>query len=222
MSVVKPAKQLLGRRHDVLTALKVAQSPMSIAAIADALDVHPNTVRFHLRTLVSMGRVERVASDRKGPGRPALMFRVTQRMDPDGLRRYRLLAEILASGLAGDQDANARAMAAGRDWGLRLEQPPPGGAAGVPDAEKSIEQLVGLLDELGFAPERRADEELELRHCPFLEVAENQKGVVCLTHLGLMRGALETWQAPVTVDRLDAFVEPDLCLVHLARRPATK
>ncbi|MGB8209810.1 MAG: hypothetical protein WCF69_19820, partial [Mycobacterium sp.] len=37
----------------------------------------------------------------------------------------------------------------------------------------------------------------------------------------LMRGALETWQAPLTADRLDAFVEPDLCLAHFARRVAT-
>jgi predicted ArsR family transcriptional regulator len=218
MSVVKPAKQLLGRRHDVLRVLKAAHSPMTIATIADALEVHPNTVRFHLGTLVRMARVEQVASDRKGPGRPAMMFRATQRMGPGGLRRYRLLAEILASGLAGDQDADARAIAAGRDWGMRLEQPPK--MAGMPDAEESMEQLVGLLDDLGFAPERLADDQVGLRHCPFLEVAENQKAVVCLTHLGLMRGALETWQAPIAVDRLDPFVEPDLCLVHLTRRVA--
>ena len=30
-----------------------------------------------------------------------------------------------------------------------------------------------------------------------------------------MQGALETWAAPVSVDRLDAFVEPDLCLAHV-------
>ena len=219
MTAAKPAKQLLGRRDDVLRTLKAAHSPMSIATIAQALDVHPNTVRFHLDTLVSMDRVERVASERKGPGRPALMFRATQRMDPGGPRRYRLLAEIFASNLAGQQDAAAEAIAAGRDWGLRLQQSSPS-AAVVPDAEESIEQLVGLLDELGFAPERRADDLVELRHCPFLEVAESQNAVVCLTHLGLMRGALEAWQAPVTVDRLDAFVEPDLCVVHLARRAA--
>lgn len=53
-----------------------------------------------------------------------------------------------------------------------------------------------------------------LRHCPFLELAETQAGVVCPVHLGIMRGALQTWGAPVTVDRLDAFVEPDLCLAH--------
>jgi predicted ArsR family transcriptional regulator len=219
MTAAKPAKQQPGRRDDVLRTLKAAHSPMSIATIAEALDVHPNTVRFHLDTLVTMRRVERVASERKGPGRPALMFRATQRMDPGGLRRYRLLAEIFASSLAGQQDTAAGAMAAGRDWGLRLQQPSPG-AAVAPNAEESSEQLVGLLDDLGFAPERRTGEVVELRHCPFLEVAENHEAVVCLTHLGLMRGALEAWQAPLTVDRLDAFVEPDLCVVHLARRAA--
>ena len=97
MSVVKSAKQSLGRRHDVLKVLRAAHSPMSIATIAETLEVHPNTVRFHLDTLVSTGRVERVAPDRKGPGRPALLFRATQRMDPGGPRHYRLLAEILAA-----------------------------------------------------------------------------------------------------------------------------
>lgn len=57
-------------------------------------------------------------------------------------------------------------------------------------------------------------QEVGLRHCPFLELAETQAGVVCPVHLGIMRGALQTWGAPVTVDRLDAFVEPDLCLAH--------
>ena len=192
---------------------------MSIASIADALDVHPNTVRFHLDTLVSTGRVEQVAPDRKGPGRPALMFLATQRMDPGGPRHYRLLAEILATDLAGDRDAGTRAMAAGRAWALQVKPPPPT-TAGELGAEESIEHLVGLLDELGFAPERRGDEQVELRHCPFLELAESQLAVVCPIHLGLMRGALETWEAPVTVDRLDAFVEPDLCLVRLTGHAA--
>jgi hypothetical protein len=31
-----------------------------------------------------------------------------------------------------------------------------------------------------------------------------------------MQGAMGSWGAPVTVDRLEAFAEPDLCLAHLA------
>jgi predicted ArsR family transcriptional regulator len=218
--VVRSEKYSPGRRLDVLRVLRAADSPMSIAAIADTLDVHPNTVRFHLDTLVSTFRVEQVASDPKGPGRPALMFRAIRRMDPSGPRHYRLLAEILALELADDQGAPARALAAGREGGRQLKRPPPPTTAGAPDADESIERLVDLLDELGFAPERRGDEQVGLRNCPFLELAQTQKAVVCSIHLGLMQGALQTWAAPVTVDRLDAFVEPDLCLAHLSRRVA--
>ena len=48
---------------------------MSIVAIADLLQVHPNTVRFHLRHLVEGGQVEQVEPSRSSPGRPPLMFR---------------------------------------------------------------------------------------------------------------------------------------------------
>jgi predicted ArsR family transcriptional regulator len=54
-----------------------------------------------------------------------------------------------------------------------------------------------------------------LRHCPFLELAEVRAQVVCPIHLGLMQGAMAAWDAPVTVDRLVPFAEPDLCVAHL-------
>jgi predicted ArsR family transcriptional regulator len=211
--------QLLGRRGDVLRVLRAANAPMSIVAIAKKLDVHPNTVRFHLHALLSADRVEQVASNREGPGRPALLFKATRRMDPGGPRGYRVLAEVLVTGLAGERNADAKALAAGRAWGRQLTPPPPT-TAGPLGVHESIDHLVGLLDELGFAPQRRGDEEIGLRHCPFLELAESQKAVVCPIHLGLMQGALETWEASVTVDRLDAFVEPDLCLAQLTRQVA--
>jgi predicted ArsR family transcriptional regulator len=214
--IVRSGKQPLGRRRDVLRVLRAANAPMTIVTIADMLDVHPNTVRFHLDNLVSTGRVEQVAPDRRGPGRPALMFRATKRMDRGGPRRYRVLAEILSIGLAADRNPSAKALAAGRAWGRQL-QPPPRTAATI-GAEESIEHLIDMLDDLGFAPERRGEEQVGLRHCPFLELAETRKTVICPIHLGLMQGALETWRAPVTVDRLDAFAEPDLCLAHLSRQ----
>jgi hypothetical protein len=34
-------------------------------------------------------------------------------------------------------------------------------------------------------------------------------------HLGLMQGAMTAMDATVSVDRLDPFVEPDLCLAHV-------
>ena len=71
---------------------------------------------------------------------------------------------------------------------------------------------------MGFAPQLRTvdgQQQVGLRHCPFLELADGGSDVVCPVHLGLMRGALEAWNAPVTVEKLEPFVEPDLCLAHL-------
>src|ERR1700745_4225562 len=64
----------VSRRREVLRVLRASPDPMSIVAIAEVLGVHPNTVRFHLDSLVGDGQVEHVEPDRKGPGRPPLMF----------------------------------------------------------------------------------------------------------------------------------------------------
>ncbi|MBD9733804.1 helix-turn-helix domain-containing protein [Streptomyces sp. H28] len=58
-----------------------------------------------------------------------------------------------------------------------------------------------------------------LRHCPFLELAEEYGEIVCPLHLGLMQGALEQQRAPVAAVRLEPFAEPDVCVAHLAPVP---
>lgn len=201
------ANRSTGHREAVLRTLKASAEPLGIAEIAARIGAHPNTVRFHLDKLVATGQVERGRSDRRTPGRPALAFQAARGMDPTGPRHYRLLAEVLARGLAAAPDARDRAVQAGRDWGLHS-------ATDEPDASADDrERLMTLLDELGFAPEAHEDDptRIGLRHCPFLELATADR-VVCQVHLGLMRGALERWDSPVTVDRLEPFVEPGLCL----------
>jgi predicted ArsR family transcriptional regulator len=174
---------------------------------------------MHLDALVAQGRAERVASDRHGPGRPPLLFRAVPKMDPTGPQNYRLLAEILTGALAARRDPARQAVEAGRAWGRQLALSAPAGRGARKTSAEATARLVALLRDLDFAPERRSLERqphIGLRHCPFLELAETRAQVVCPVHLGLMQGALETWEAPVTVDRLDAFVEPDLCLARLA------
>jgi predicted ArsR family transcriptional regulator len=78
------------------------------------------------------------------------------------------------------------------------------------------------LEELGFAPQAEAGDDgqphLCLRHCPFREVAQHHRDVICSLHLGLMRGALDRMRAPVTAERLEPFVEPSLCVARLTAR----
>jgi len=220
-SVGEPAS----RRPEVLRVLRASADPLSIVAIAGELGVHPNTVRFHLDTLLGEGLVEQVELCRKQPGRPPLMFRAVRQMDRSGARHYRLLAEILAAVFAAERNPRAKALAAGRAWGRRLDGAPPPPPGDAPTVDEAIDHLVDVLDEFGFAPERRqtgGEVQIGLRHCPFLELAENRSGVICPVHLGLMQGAMETWGAPVAVDRLEPFVEPDLCLAHLTPQAAAR
>jgi predicted ArsR family transcriptional regulator len=217
---LRRARDEVDRREAVLATLRDAGDSMPIALIAERLGVHPNTVRFHLEALVADGRAERVEPDRRRPGRPPLLFRAVRRMDPGGSRRYELLAEILAVSLAGDRDAGAKARTAGHMWARRVAQP----VSNPLDSAESTDRLVDLLAELGFAPQRQGEpgqRRIGLRHCPFLEVAQDASTVVCGIHLGLMQGALETWDSPITVDRLDPFVEPGLCSARLASKVVT-
>ena len=194
------------RRVDVLSTLKASATPMTIAQIAAELAVHANTVRFHLEHLEAGGQVERVQPHHRRPGRPPQLYRAVRRMDPTGPTHYRMLAEILAGGLAADDNPAAKAREMGRAWGRTMPRP---------TADSPVDSLVQMLDDIGFAPEPPADGRLRLRHCPFLELAQTRASVVCPIHLGLMQGALEGWQTQLSVSRLDAFVEPDVCLAHL-------
>lgn len=200
------------RRADVLAVLRSATSPLSIAAIAERLDIHVNTVRFHLDALLAGGQVERVVAEPAKPGRPPQLFRAARGMDPGGTRHYQLLAEALAESVASGVDPSAHASAAGRALGAEL-----GRTRREAGRREPVGELIDLLAELGFAPERMpASDRIGLRHCPFLELARVRSEVVCPVHLGLMQGAVAIWDVPMRVEKLTPFVEPDLCVTQLS------
>ena len=222
----------LGRsRGRVLELLREAAAPLGVQEVAERCGLHPNTARFHLDALVAAGLAIRDRGPRPNPGvgrsgrpgrpgRPAIGYRAAGGDGPGapaGERRYRLLAEMLASMIAGLlPDPAASAEQAGREWGGYLaEQPPP---YRPPTAARALGDLTALLDDMGFDPEvtaQGAAPRILLRECPFREVAGRHQAVVCSLHLGVIRGALARMRAPLTAGRLEPFASPGLCLVHL-------
>ncbi|MFJ9667917.1 helix-turn-helix transcriptional regulator [Streptomyces sp. NPDC101219] len=91
-------------------------------------------------------------------------------------------------------------------------------ATAAADAGPRIDAGADGADDDGAAEEADAGRIL-LRHCPFLELAEEYGEIVCPLHLGLMQGALEQQRAPVAAVRLEPFAEPDVCVAHLAPVP---
>lgn len=199
-------------RSRLLAVLCQAKGPMGIRELADAVDLHPNTVREHLDQLVDAGLVNREHAAPAGRGRPGLRYRAEPSASDDDPHAYRALAGVLADELARRPDAVASARSAGESWGRAMAR---GSDATSDDA--IVTRLVELLDEAGFAPEASTDpaQPIRLRHCPFGSLAREHGEVVCSVHLGLMRGALRELGAPFDAVGLEPFVKPDLCLAHL-------
>jgi predicted ArsR family transcriptional regulator len=213
-----PSPAALGEsRSRVLDLLRALNGPAGVQEVAERIGLHSNTARFHLDGLVDAGLAERQKEGQGRPGRPRMVYVATPSDVPAGQRSYRLLAEML-TGLVTEQlpEPGAAAEKAGEAWGRYLaERPTPGQEV---DAAEGLRRLSTVLAEVGFDPQPVDDAErpvIPLRHCPFREVAQQNREVVCSLHLGLMRGVLAETRAPLAAERLDPFVNPSLCLAHL-------
>jgi predicted ArsR family transcriptional regulator len=221
-------------RVAVLEALRVNAGLLDVQAIAEQVGLHPNTVRSHLDQLGEAGLVESEVQERKTPGRPRLLFRATWTRGAGAEGSYKVLAEVLASGIRdGEPAPGALAAEAGRRWGQRLERQG-GASADKLDSGHALDRLVALLDDVGFAPQlskatgattaigataataaTAKATVIELHQCPFYDIAREHTDVVCAVHLGLIQGALDQMQAPPATVGLEPFVRPDLCLVRI-------
>ena len=156
--------------------------------------------------------------ERARPGRPRILYEATaEPLDAPAPAGYRLLAQILASSLAGSKrDPSARAEEAGGVWGAHLiRKPAPFTSI---SKEETIDEVVHLHEQFGFSPELRrakSGQELVLKRCPFQEVATTYQAVICSVHLGLIRGALTELGTGVEADWLEPFAEPGACVGHL-------
>lgn len=205
-------------RVRVLEALRAAPEALDASQIAAEVGLHPNTVRSHLRVLADARLVSASTEERNRRGRPRLVYEATAEPPEVGESAgYRLLAEILASHLAGaGQGSTEQAERAGEAWGRYLvDRKAPNTSS---SAEEDIQAVVRLLEEFGFEPSLEAGDDghtLLMQHCPFGEVADSYRKIVCSVHLGLMQGALAELGAHVEADRLTPFVRPGVCAAHL-------
>jgi predicted ArsR family transcriptional regulator len=191
------------QRQVILEALRSAHDGLDTNQLAEGLDLHQNTIRWHLGVLTDAGLVQATPERRHGRGRPSIVHRLTGEGIARGRDEYRLLATMLTDVVAADASGEARAYEAGLRWGRHLQQ-------AEPDAS-----VVHLLDREGFAAEQHGDQ-VEMRRCPFYALAEGSPQVICTLHHGIIDGALDEAGSEQTVERLDPFVEPGLCIARLS------
>lgn len=204
-------------RVAVLETLRKAGRPLTVPEVAEAVGLHPNTVRVHLTLLTEHGHVTAAPEQRERPGRPRVLYSAEVRAHEER-RDYRMLAETLIGYLSAlEGDRGRAAIEAGYGYGRRAVRPTGVIGEGA-DADKAIGRVVELFAQAGFEPRPTEDgTRVELHHCPFRELAESDADVVCGVHLGIMRGALAELGAPVEAARLLPFVRPGLCVAELRR-----
>lgn len=162
----------LGESQREVLALLKRRGEATIQELEDPARRSRESLRDHLRSLVAQGLVERSGVRRAGPGRPALVYRLSprgERLFPQ--RQGQLLGELasflLAEGRGDTLDRFFTAQTEARRPRLEAR------VAGLAGLER-LRAVATLLDEEGFVAEveETADgaPRLRLCHCPLREL----------------------------------------------------
>lgn len=220
------------QRERVLRLVGAASGAVDAAELAERMQLHVTTVRFHLDALCEDGSVARTRIKRDGVGRPRTGYvAVRDRLD------YRSLAEILAMELGETvAERQERAERAGRRWADRVltaNDPAadtavtPDGADPDADIDDRADRIAAIFARMGFGAELTADTEdsdggtqrtILLHSCPVRDLARAHPEVSCAMHLGLLRGLLSAENGPDGSAELEPFVEPEMCIARVIVR----
>jgi len=203
-------------RYAIYLELARSARPRSTGEIAEALDLHPNTVRPHLERMRDVGILEQQVDNTGAVGRPQHRYSLVPDAPSLGLEPpvFPMLARMLVrmGALAGV--ATAEAVDAGREQGVA-------DASGFDPSTPCEEALMAQLDLLGFDPEiEGADGKVTVAftHCPFRELAQANPDLVCGLHRGMVEGLVDTLGG-ARVDDFQSLVGRTPCQVDLVPEP---
>jgi predicted ArsR family transcriptional regulator len=194
-----------GTRYRLYRYLRLSGRAVSVRELSTRLSLHVNTLRPHLRRLEDAGLItSEVRRGSPSVGRPQTLYSVVERDEREG-RDYRLLAEILVGQLTGARQRE-RAVATAREWGAYLlarSAPRPGART---SSGPNLAVLQEALAEARFEPRFRrrgtTKVDIALRDCPFRDLLDEHRDLVCAIHRGLLEGMLAGSRPPL---RLEAF-----------------
>jgi predicted ArsR family transcriptional regulator len=198
-----------GVRREAYRVVAGGGAPVGRDEVAEALGVGRTLAAFHLDKLVAAGLLETSYARRSGKtgpgaGRPAKLYRVAagERAVSVPRRTYRTAAELLAEAVeqAGAEEVLYRVA---ERQGRRSPQGASGGG------------VLEVLAEQGYAPVADGPERIELRNCPFHQLAEQFPPVICGMNLAMITGLLAGRGLDASwVARMDPA--PGRCCVTLA------
>ena len=203
-------------RYRLYRYIGLAGRPVSIREMSRRLSLHPNTLRPHLRRLEEAGLLSREVRKTAAVGRPQTLYSLREPEVEEG-RDYRLLAEMLCALLRGKR-ALEQAHALAAQWGsyLVVQGGPKPGIRLPPRRNLAI--LQEALSRAGFDPRFRrlagSAIEISMRDCPFRDLADDYRELVCTLHRGLVDGMLAGLKPPLALQDFKPFAERSICRVR--------
>lgn len=195
-------------RVAILDFVESAQDPVRVEDISAAVGLHPNTVRGHLDSLLAAGRISRIPDERSTRGRPHWLYSATSAAHIDELA-HALDHELKT---APAPDVARRAAAA---WAKAAPVSEPVGTI-----NGAVDQATEALVEFGFEAARNlVGDEISLSACPYASLVREHP-VICDIHAALLAEILNRSAQPVTLDRIDVWPQPGVCVAHLNRPDA--
>jgi len=202
-------------RYRMYRYIGLAGRPVSVREMSRRLALHPNTLRPHLRRLEEAGLIAREIRKTASVGRPQTMYsiRETEGEEAD----YRLLAEMLCGLVRGGRQLQeARDLA--KQWGsYMVAQGGPKPGVKLP-ARRNLAVLQEAMAKAGFQPRFRREAgagiEITLRDCPFRDLADDYRDLVCTLHRGLLEGMMAGLKPSLSIKEFRPFAERGICRVH--------
>ena len=178
----------IGESQDrILDRLK-RDGTSTIPTLAEGLGLNVETVRTHLRSLTSAGLVRREGRRIRGPGRPEIVYGLTEAADAHFPNQEADLLSELARFLRDEGQA-------GLIRGFFEERARQRRDAVLPrleglEGDERLREVVRILAEEGYMPEVSEDESgravLALTHCPLRGVVDVTRAP-CRAELGFVR-----------------------------------
>jgi predicted ArsR family transcriptional regulator len=199
-------------RYAIYLELVRSPVPLATAEVADALDLHVNTVRPHLERMRDVGLLQVDTETRGTVGRPQHRWSVSPDAPSLGLEPspWPTLARTLLDAAASGGLAPEDLADAGRRQG-QLD------ASQWPAGTECLDGLVIEQARLGFDPATLEEPDratVAFAHCPFRDLALEQPQLVCALHGGIVEGFVDAWPG-CSVERFHALVDRSPCQVDL-------
>jgi predicted ArsR family transcriptional regulator len=177
----------------------------SMQELADAADVHLNTVRPHVADLEAEGALLRSTAAPSGRGRPPVRYRLAPGWTLPSTD-FRGLAEVLAATLARGGATEEDVRAVGVEWGRYL--------LGRPGEHDLARDLPLALEQLGFSA-RVAGQTLELWGCPCPLVLPHRPELICELAIAVADGVLAGAGSRLRAGRRAHDPQRRACSAHL-------